>query len=392
MGKMSKKVAIIGAGITGLNCALNLEKHGIDYTIFEKSNRAGGRFERFDVEDTYFDIGPFLFSSNNRQFMKLVKELKLYPELDKVSLSKLNMDFKSGNLNFSIINMLRSRHLHLNDKAALVKFVIQQRLRFSGNYLKKLKSFENETIASYFNKEYTMRLYEIFKPILKTLNLDNPDRVMADHGLFLLQGACGDVYVFKNGANTLTDKLCSQLKKKIRFNSDVRKVIKVDKKYVIQYYNNSGAQKKELYDFVVACTPIPVMNFLENIKKESVKYSTSYQCIVKGKLKKWDVSKYRIIFFKENKCNIDAILQKDNFFNVYGTNEIKLDEHFSNHKIIRRLCIENTLPIRRNASELNVEVSKNLFVCGDFAGYPSVEFCLINSKNISELIIGRCCT
>lgn len=38
------KVAILGAGLSGLSCAITLEKHGIMPTIFEKRNRVGDRF------------------------------------------------------------------------------------------------------------------------------------------------------------------------------------------------------------------------------------------------------------------------------------------------------------------------------------------------------------
>lgn len=38
------KVAILGAGISGLSCAITLERHGIIPTIFEKRNRVGDRF------------------------------------------------------------------------------------------------------------------------------------------------------------------------------------------------------------------------------------------------------------------------------------------------------------------------------------------------------------
>jgi flavin-dependent dehydrogenase len=38
------EVAIKGAGMSGLSCAITLEKHGIKPTIFEKRNRVGDRF------------------------------------------------------------------------------------------------------------------------------------------------------------------------------------------------------------------------------------------------------------------------------------------------------------------------------------------------------------
>ncbi|MBN3376534.1 hypothetical protein CF087_22175 [Clostridium botulinum] len=38
------EVAIMGAGISGLSCAIILEQYGITPTIFEKRNRVGDRF------------------------------------------------------------------------------------------------------------------------------------------------------------------------------------------------------------------------------------------------------------------------------------------------------------------------------------------------------------
>lgn len=38
------EIAIMGAGMSGLSCAITLEKHGIKPTIFEKRNRVGDRF------------------------------------------------------------------------------------------------------------------------------------------------------------------------------------------------------------------------------------------------------------------------------------------------------------------------------------------------------------
>lgn len=45
---MTKSVAIIGVGITGLSSAYFLKQQdpNIDVTIFEASNRPGGRFNR----------------------------------------------------------------------------------------------------------------------------------------------------------------------------------------------------------------------------------------------------------------------------------------------------------------------------------------------------------
>ncbi|MDW7652413.1 MAG: NAD(P)-binding protein, partial [Bacillota bacterium] len=42
-------VAIMGAGLAGLSCALTLEKHGIKPTIFEKRRQVGDRFPNGEI-------------------------------------------------------------------------------------------------------------------------------------------------------------------------------------------------------------------------------------------------------------------------------------------------------------------------------------------------------
>jgi NADPH-dependent glutamate synthase beta subunit-like oxidoreductase len=42
MSSSSKRVAVIGAGISGIATAAHLKKEGIEVTVFERSNAAGG--------------------------------------------------------------------------------------------------------------------------------------------------------------------------------------------------------------------------------------------------------------------------------------------------------------------------------------------------------------
>ena len=56
---MSKKIAIIGAGISGLSAAAYAAKAGNEVHIFEKHDQAGGRARQFLTDNGYkFDMGP----------------------------------------------------------------------------------------------------------------------------------------------------------------------------------------------------------------------------------------------------------------------------------------------------------------------------------------------
>ena len=57
MGKKSKKVYIIGAGVSGLIAANVLEKQGVNPIIIEASDRAGGRLKTDIVQDFQLDRG-----------------------------------------------------------------------------------------------------------------------------------------------------------------------------------------------------------------------------------------------------------------------------------------------------------------------------------------------
>jgi len=53
-----KKIAVIGAGFSGLAAASSLAKEGYNVTVLEKNNSAGGRARKFESEGFTFDMGP----------------------------------------------------------------------------------------------------------------------------------------------------------------------------------------------------------------------------------------------------------------------------------------------------------------------------------------------
>jgi len=55
---MSKKVTIIGSGISSLSAAAFLGKEGYDVTILEKNETIGGRARQFEQNGFTFDMGP----------------------------------------------------------------------------------------------------------------------------------------------------------------------------------------------------------------------------------------------------------------------------------------------------------------------------------------------
>ena len=81
MNSSSKPVIIIGAGVGGLSTATLLVNDGYSVSVYEKSDRVGGRTTSMEFKnhilDNGFHIMPFI---KNRQFMKFSKMLKLNPD------------------------------------------------------------------------------------------------------------------------------------------------------------------------------------------------------------------------------------------------------------------------------------------------------------------------
>ena len=77
------KIAIVGAGIAGLAASHKLPRLGHDVTIFEASERAGGRGRRLNRpgSDDWADVGSQYYHSNYTHGLQLIDELGLSPKL-----------------------------------------------------------------------------------------------------------------------------------------------------------------------------------------------------------------------------------------------------------------------------------------------------------------------
>lgn len=71
---MKKRIAIIGAGISGLTLAQNLKDHA-DVLVFEKSRGVGGRMSTRYAEPFYFDHGTQFFTARSKAFQGFIAPL-----------------------------------------------------------------------------------------------------------------------------------------------------------------------------------------------------------------------------------------------------------------------------------------------------------------------------
>ncbi|NPA44422.1 MAG: protoporphyrinogen oxidase [Chlorobi bacterium] len=97
---MQKKVAIIGAGITGLVTAFYLKKNGVDVKVFEKQNRVGGVINSFSENGFIFETGPNSGVLSNIETVNLFNDLSDYCEIEEADeTSKKRLIWKNNKWN-----------------------------------------------------------------------------------------------------------------------------------------------------------------------------------------------------------------------------------------------------------------------------------------------------
>ena len=69
------KVAIVGAGLTGLTAAFYLQKAGVDIHVFEKTDRAGGTIKTNTENGFIFESGPNTGVLGQPEVMELIEDL-----------------------------------------------------------------------------------------------------------------------------------------------------------------------------------------------------------------------------------------------------------------------------------------------------------------------------
>jgi renalase len=69
-----RRIAIIGAGISGLSCATLLNKNHVSATIFDKSRGPGGRMSTRRKGESKFDHGAQYFTASHEDFLQQLIE------------------------------------------------------------------------------------------------------------------------------------------------------------------------------------------------------------------------------------------------------------------------------------------------------------------------------
>lgn len=162
------KIAIIGAGATGLAAAYELCKHGHQVVIYEKDSFLGGHASTFQIGDTHLERGYHHWFTNDTNIIDLVDEIGLGHQIRWVE-PKVGTLYDGKIYNFvTPVDLLKFTPLKLIDRL---------RLGLSTFYLqlqKRWRNFEHITAVEWLSKYAGKQAYEIFwRPMLRGKFGDN---------------------------------------------------------------------------------------------------------------------------------------------------------------------------------------------------------------------------
>jgi protoporphyrinogen/coproporphyrinogen III oxidase len=274
-GIMDYRVAIVGAGISGLAAAYTLKKSGFSAVVFEKESFPGGRMSSETVNGCIIDKGAYTIPDFYKVMPRLLGELGLQPRLVKTPAT--SSTFLEGKEYQSKVgspsDFMKYKLLSLNNKLDVMKlFLYSQSL---GKALdldhpsRKTYELEQETAAEYLLKNYNEEVLErIGYPVFCELFLGNPECNSKLAFLATLANLTKfSIYTFDGGMGTLPDYLAGTLD--VRLNTPVLRIRKKTPGDFYEILTRDGKERSFLCDAVILAAPLPaVVELLEDVPEE----------------------------------------------------------------------------------------------------------------------------
>src|SRR5271168_2960243 len=166
----STKVAVIGAGISGLACAYRLQQLGLDVIVFEANPSPGGLIDSVERDGFLFEAGPQSFQGTPA-LLELIRELGLEGQLQKADPRAPRYVLLHGRL----------RKIPMSPQALLASTLLNPVSRWkiaSEPFKKSQPPNEEESVASFVRRKFGHEILEyLVAPFVSGVYADGPDKL-----------------------------------------------------------------------------------------------------------------------------------------------------------------------------------------------------------------------
>lgn len=263
---MTKNVAIIGTGISGLTCGYLLNKTA-DITVYEANDYIGGHTATKKINDDgierHIDTGFIVFNDwTYPRFIKLMKQLDVAYQPTEMSFSvtskKANIEYNGNTINSLFAqrrNILRPRFWRivrdiLKFNKACKAFVAEKRDTTSMTLQDVINELKlSDDFARYYILPMCAAIWSASLAQTRQFPLTFFLQFFNNHGLLNISDR-PQWYTIKGGSSTYIPPLTASFKDKIKLSCGVTNVKKVDDMW--QVTDTSGTQA-EFDDVIFAC-------------------------------------------------------------------------------------------------------------------------------------------
>lgn len=257
----SHKIAIVGAGIAGLNAAYQLQKKGIGAEIYEGSFRAGGRMRTVKdkvVSGLYSDLGGEFVNTDHEDMIKLTQELNL-------SLIDTFNDTLTKDV-FFIDDELYAMIDAVRDLQPIIPILEKDQSILEDYESPEFKQLDNTSLEEYIEKLPTSaKMKKLLKgAYIAEFGLDTGEQspvfslytigTDTSEGVQLLASS-DQRYRIGGGSQALTDRLRARLKCAVNYEHELEAIVEKGGKYTLIFRN--GRQTKA--DVVIMAIPSSIL-------------------------------------------------------------------------------------------------------------------------------------
>jgi len=182
----NKKIAIVGGGISALACAVNLKEKGLDFTLFEKEDSAGGKIYTEKIGSLTIEGGPDSYLPEKFWSVQLINKVGLTAEMlcsnDEFKGTFIYSEGKLHPLPEGVMLMVPTMIMPLA-KSALISWPGKIRMGME-LFVTPRKSQKDESLADFVTRRLGRECLEkIAEPLVAGIHTSNPDN-MSVHATF----------------------------------------------------------------------------------------------------------------------------------------------------------------------------------------------------------------
>ncbi len=401
---------IIGGGISGLTCAKYLNEKGYSFLLLEGSDALGGRVRTDKVDGFLLDRGFQVFLTNYPEAKKILNynnlDLKYFESGSLVKAEKGFMKMENPFRNkLAYITMAFSSVGSLSDKLKIRKFV-NQLAEIPDEEFFDMQAVDTLTFLKNYGWSDRM-ITNFFKPFFGGVFLENDLVTSSNFFQFTFkQFFRGDATIPADGIQAIPEQIAEMIpNNRIRKNARVKgfegnqifleggEVITADKIVVATDPKTSGIllgdTQKRTYN-ITTCTyfsaetsPLKGQKFIAlNPNRKGVVHNVCVPSDISvryGNAGKSLISVSTHGIEKLDERNLTNRIKRE-LFDWFGAS-VNVWKHLKTYHIPEAL-----VQYRAESEKQTSKLSENLYRCGDYLAYPSINAAMQTGREVAEMI------